>query len=75
MSGPITLHVMLDDVRDLYSALLNEIRHCEREHTICQVRACAELISYYDKRLASLYELGLYLKRKMEDKHDQGLGT
>lgn len=73
MSQPITLHVMLDDVHDIYNALHNEIHHCERQHTVCQAEACTELVAYWSERLQSLLELCRYLKRKMEAAHDEGL--
>lgn len=71
MSQPITLHVTLDDVHNIYNALHAEILSCERQHTVCQVRGCAGMMAYYDKRLTALYELGLYLKQKMEAAHDK----
>ena len=73
MSQPITLHVMLDDVNDIYNALHNEIRHCERQHTVCQAEGSTELVAYWGERLWSLGNLSRYLKRIMEAAHDEGL--
>jgi len=75
MSQPITLNVMLDDVHDIYNALHNEIRHCERQHTVCQAEGSTELVAYWGERLWSLGNLSRELKRIMEAAHDEELGS
>lgn len=71
MSELVSLEVTLNDANDLYTALLGELQHCERQVTGSDL----EMRGYWSQRLERLGSLASYLRLEREKAYDAMRGA
>ena len=71
MSEMVSLEVTLNDANDLYTALLGELQHCERQVTGSDL----EMRGYWSQRLERLGSLASYLRLEREKAYDAMRGA
>ncbi len=71
MSELVSLEVTLNDANDLYTALLGELQHCERQVTGSDL----EMRGYWSQRLERLGSLASYLRLEREKAYDAMIGA
>jgi hypothetical protein len=71
VSELVSLEVTLNDANDLYTALLGELQHCERQVTGSDL----EMRGYWSQRLERLGSLASYLRLEREKAYDAMIGA
>lgn len=71
MSELVSLEVTLNDANDLYTALLGELQHCERQVTGSDL----EMRGHWSQRLERLGSLASYLRLEREKAYDAMRGA
>ena len=71
MNQTVELRVTLHDANDLYTALLGELRHCERQVTGSDL----EMRGHWSQRLERLGSLASYLRLEREKAYDAMRGA
>lgn len=66
MNQTVELRVTLHDANDLYTALLKELQHCERQVTGSDL----EMRGHWSQRLERLGSLASYLRLEREKAYD-----